>query len=122
MRKPVTPFPFATGTTNRFGRSSLGGGPSTANSNTRIFSPGNLAPNAPLVTRHVSTMVNLGLTSERSPGMMVQRLRNQGIPADSVMDALMPEPRHMVVDEGLSRRSYADSASPITHSKTITKP
>src|SRR3546814_5321597 len=68
MRKPVTPFPFATGTTNRFGRSSLGGGPSTANSNTRIFSPGNLAPNAPLVKRHVSTMVNLGLNSERSRG------------------------------------------------------
>src|SRR3546814_20127150 len=79
MRKPVTPFPFATGTTNRFGRSSLGGGPSTANSNTRIFSPGNLAPNAPLVKRHVSTMVNMGLNSERSRGMMIQRLRDQGI-------------------------------------------
>src|SRR3546814_16930830 len=78
MRKPVTPFQFATGTNNRFGRSSLGGGPSTANSNTRIFSTGNLEPNANLVKRNVSSMVNWGLNSKRSRGMMNQRLSNIG--------------------------------------------
>lgn len=46
MRKPIAPFPFATGTNNRFGRSSLGGGVSAANSNTRIVKAGQLNNNA----------------------------------------------------------------------------
>lgn len=40
MRKPLNRSPFAAGTINRFGRSSLGSGPSPANSNTRILGTG----------------------------------------------------------------------------------
>src|SRR3546814_17749722 len=112
MRKPVTPFPFATGTTNRFGRSSLGGGPSTAHRNTRIFSPGNLAPNAPLVKRHASTMVNLSLNSERSRGMMIQRLRNQGIQEERGLDAMMDVPRNMFEEERRARHPNKNAAFP----------
>ncbi|HWK70459.1 MAG TPA: protein-L-isoaspartate(D-aspartate) O-methyltransferase [Burkholderiaceae bacterium] len=122
MRKPVAPFPFASGTTNRFGRSSLGGGVSAANSNTRIFGPGNPASSAPAAGRRSSTMVNLGLNSERSRGMMIQRLRNQGIQDERVLDAMMAVPRHVFVDEGLASRAYEDAALPIGHSQTISQP
>jgi protein-L-isoaspartate(D-aspartate) O-methyltransferase len=122
MRKPVAPFPFASGTTNRFGRSSLGGGVSAANSNTRIVAPGNPASNAPLAGRRTSATVNLGLNSERSRAMMIQRLRNQGIQDERVLDAMMAVPRHVFVDEGLASRAYEDAALPIGHSQTISQP
>src|SRR5690606_5159446 len=121
MRKPVVPFPFANGTTNRFGRSSLGGGVSAANSNTRVFPQGRTSPVA-AVSRSPSTMVNLGLNSERSRGMMIQRLRNQGIQDDRVLDAMMAVPRHLFVDEGLASRAYEDAALPIGQGQTISQP
>ncbi len=121
MRKPVVPFPLANGTTNRFGRSSLGGGLSTANSNTRVFAQGRTAPIVP-VLRHSPVSPNLGLNSERSRGMMIQRLRNQGIQDDRVLDAMMSVPRHLFVDEGLASRAYEDAALPIGHGQTISQP
>lgn len=121
MRKPVVPFPLANGTTNRFGRSSLGGGLSTANSNTRVFAQGRTAPIVP-VLRHSAASPNLGLNSERSRGMMIQRLRNQGIQDDRVLDAMMSVPRHLFVDEGLASRAYEDAALPIGHGQTISQP
>ncbi len=121
MRKPVVPFPLANGTTNRFGRSSLGGGLSTANSNTRVFAQGRTAPVVP-VLRHSAASLNLGLNSERSRGMMIQRLRNQGIQDDRVLDAMMSVPRHLFVDEGLASRAYEDAALPIGHGQTISQP
>lgn len=121
MRKPVVPFPFANGTTNRFGRSSLGGGVSAANSNTRVFPQGRTSPVA-TVSKSPSTMVNLGLNSERSRGMMIQRLRNQGIQDDRVLDAMMAVPRHLFVDEGLASRAYEDAALPIGQGQTISQP
>ncbi|MGB6102629.1 MAG: protein-L-isoaspartate(D-aspartate) O-methyltransferase [Pusillimonas sp.] len=122
MRKPVVPFPFASGSTNRFGRSSFGGGVSAANSNTRIFSHGKSATNAPAARAHTSTNVNLGLNSERSRGMMIARLRKQGIQDERVLDAMMAVPRHLFVDEGLASRAYEDAALPIGYSQTISQP
>src|SRR5690606_29883697 len=121
MRKPVVPFPFANGTTNRFGRSSLGGGLSTANSNTRVFAQGRAAPIVPAL-RPSSGAANLGLSSERSRGMMIQRLRNQGIQDERVLQAMMSVPRHLFVDEGLASRAYEDAALPIGHGQTISQP
>src|SRR3546814_2012943 len=54
--------------------------------------------------------------------MMIQRLRNQGIQDERVLDAMMAVPRHMFVDEGLASRSYEDAALPIGHSQTISQP
>jgi protein-L-isoaspartate(D-aspartate) O-methyltransferase len=130
MRKPVTPFPFSTGTTNRFGRSSLGGGMTAANSNARIMANAQSSKQggSSLTERRSahgsasSTMVNLGLNSDRSRGMMIQRLRNQGIQDERVLNAMLAVPRHIFVDQGLASRAYEDAALPIGYSQTISQP
>src|SRR5690606_1609580 len=101
MRKPVAPSPFSTGSTNRFGRSSFGGGVSASNSNTRVILHGKVPATASSVRNTTSTSVNLGLNSERSRGMMIARLRKQGIQDGRVLAAMMAVPRHLFVDEGL---------------------
>lgn len=120
MRKPVNSF-FASGTTNRFGRSRFGGGVTAANSNARIVTPSPKVPDVP-VTRELSAMVNMGLNSERSRGMMVQRLREQGITNEKVLTAMMAVPRHLFVDQGLASRAYEDAALPIGYGQTISQP
>lgn len=119
MRKPVNPN-FPSGTRNRFGRSRLGGGVTPANSNTRIMS----APRVPDVpaTRQLSAMVNMGLNSERARGMMIRRLREQGITNEKVLAAMMAVPRHIFVDQGLASRAYEDAALPIGYGQTISQP
>lgn len=123
MSKPVNRFPFATGTTNRFGRSSLGGGPSTTNSNARIATmPGRIhTPDTPIRPLAAATS-NLGLNSERQRTVMVQRLRNQGIQDERVLAAMMAVPRHIFIDEGLASRAYEDAALPIGYGQTISQP
>src|SRR3546814_20207052 len=78
MRKPVVPSPFATGSTNRFVRSSFGGGVSASHSNTRVPLHGKAPASVPAARSTTSTTVNLGLNSERSRGMLLARLRKQG--------------------------------------------
>lgn len=123
MNKPVNRFPFASGTTNRFGRSSLGGGPSTTNSNARIATmPGRIsAPSSPVRPVAAAT-ANLGLNSDRQRAVMVQRLRNQGIQDERVLGAMLAVPRHIFVDEGLASRAYEDAALPIGYGQTISQP
>jgi len=120
MRKPVTPSPFAKGTTNRFGRSSLGHGFSASNSNARVSPPYQPAK-APAAAGQQNP-ANMGLNSERSRGMMVERLRNQGIQDPRVLNALMAVPRHLFVDQGLASRAYEDAALPIGYGQTISQP
>lgn len=139
MRKPLNPSPFAAGTVNRFGRSSLGGGPSPANSNTRILGTGPAArspaapprPTASVANRGTSLVPaavpgqatdNLGLNSERSRDHMVSRLRDQGITDTRVLAAMRAVPRHLFVDEGLASHAYEDAALPIGHEQTISQP
>jgi len=141
MRKPLNSSPFATGTVNRFGRSSLGSGPSAVNSNARILANGptgkgsaasaaapfrpvagggsKVAPSAAVDTLPVS---NLGLNSERSRDRMVARLREQGITHEAVLAAMRAVPRHVFVDEGLASHAYEDAALPIGHEQTISQP
>lgn len=119
MRKPVNPS-FATGTSNRFGRSRLGGGVTASNSNARIVTRPRV-PDVP-TTRELSAMVNMGLNSERSRTVMIQRLRDQGITDDRVLAAMSRVPRHVFVDEGLASRAYEDAALPIGYGQTISQP
>lgn len=123
MRKPVRPkFTVApTGTQNRFGLSRLGGGLTASNSNARIMTPTSRVPDVP-ATRELSVAVNLGLNSERSRAMMVQRLRKQGIEDENVLAAMMAVPRHVFVDQGLASRAYEDAALPIGFGQTISQP
>lgn len=67
-------------------------------------------------------MVNMGLNSERARGMMIQRLREQGITNEKVLAAMMAVPRHFFVDQGLASRAYEDAALPIGYSQTISQP
>jgi protein-L-isoaspartate(D-aspartate) O-methyltransferase len=135
MRKPLNPWPFSNGTVNRFGRSSLGGGPSPANSNTRILvagSPGRSSPakgGRPDANRSPSdsaakagTPENPGLSSERARERMIASLREQGIDNESVLAAMKAVPRHLFVDEGLASHAYDDVALPIGHEQTISQP
>lgn len=117
MRKPLTPAPFPGG----HGRGAVWRGFSAANSNTRISPSGAAAPRAPDAVAE-SRSANLGLNSERSRGMMVQRLREQGILDERVLGAMMQVPRHNFVDEGLASRAYEDAALPIGHGQTISQP
>lgn len=122
MNKPVNRYPFALGTTNRFGKSRLGSGLSASNSNTRIVQPGHLQPGSPQVFVQSSRSENLGLNSERSRIMMVERLRRQGIVDERVLRAMLAVPRHLFVDEGLASRAYEDDALPIGFGQTISQP
>jgi protein-L-isoaspartate(D-aspartate) O-methyltransferase len=138
MRKPLNRTPFASGTVNRFGRSSLGGGPSAANSNARILVPGQaaqrpVAPQGRPTVRAPAPVIdadkgdtmetgNLGLNSERSRDRMIARLREQGITNEAVLAAMRAVPRHLFVDEGLASRAYDDAALPIGYQQTISQP
>jgi protein-L-isoaspartate(D-aspartate) O-methyltransferase len=62
------------------------------------------------------------LTSERVRERMVERLRANGIRDARVLNAMSAVPRHMFVDPGLATQAYEDSALPIGHQQTISKP
>jgi protein-L-isoaspartate(D-aspartate) O-methyltransferase len=64
----------------------------------------------------------LALTSERVRERMVERLRANGIRDARVLSAMSAVPRHMFVDPGLAAQAYEDSALPIGHQQTISKP
>ncbi|KVC85762.1 protein-L-isoaspartate(D-aspartate) O-methyltransferase [Burkholderia ubonensis] len=62
------------------------------------------------------------LTSERVRERMVERLRANGVADARVLEAMAAVPRHLFVDPGLATQAYEDSALPIGHQQTISKP
>lgn len=127
MRKPVNPFDTASidplGTRKPASGSrwnSAVPGVRATNSNTRISSATLQRPLAAGVVAEVKA--NLGLNSERLRGAMIQRLREQGIEDQRVLDAMQSIPRHIFVDEALASRAYEDAALPIGHAQTISQP
>ncbi|HEX5476272.1 MAG TPA: protein-L-isoaspartate(D-aspartate) O-methyltransferase [Burkholderiales bacterium] len=64
----------------------------------------------------------IGMTSQRTRARMVERLREQGIRDERVLDALAEVPRHLFVEEALASRAYEDTALPIGFSQTISQP
>jgi len=62
------------------------------------------------------------LTSERVRERMVERLRANGVTDARVLSAMAAVPRHLFVDPGLATQAYEDSALPIGHHQTISKP
>ena len=64
----------------------------------------------------------LALTSERVRKRMVERLRANGVADAHVLAAMAAVPRHLFVDPGLATQAYEDSALPIGHHQTISKP
>jgi len=64
----------------------------------------------------------IGMTSQGTRNRLVQRLRDNGIKDEKVLQAIATIPRHEFVDEALSSRAYEDTALPIGLSQTISQP
>jgi protein-L-isoaspartate(D-aspartate) O-methyltransferase len=64
----------------------------------------------------------IGMTSARTRDRLVQRLREQGITNEVVLERMRNVPRHIFVDEALGSRAYEDTALPIGFGQTISQP
>ncbi len=64
----------------------------------------------------------IGMTSRRTRDRLIQRLREEGIRDERVLEAIRNAPRHVFVDEALASRAYEDTALPIGHGQTISQP
>lgn len=69
-----------------------------------------------------SRLMGIGMTSQRTRERLIQRLREQGIKNEDVLDVIRTTPRHLFVDEALASRAYEDTALPIGFSQTISQP
>lgn len=66
--------------------------------------------------------IGLGMTSQRVRDRLIERLRDNGIRDERVLNAIRTVPRHLFVDEALATRAYEDTALPIGHGQTISQP
>jgi protein-L-isoaspartate(D-aspartate) O-methyltransferase len=64
----------------------------------------------------------IGMTSQRTRDRMIQRLVEQGIRDQQVLELIRTIPRHIFVDEALAHRAYEDSALPIGFQQTLSQP
>ena len=62
------------------------------------------------------------LASARVREKMTERVRQQGVRDARVLQAMAVVPRHIFVDAALASRAYEDSAMPIGHGQTISRP
>lgn len=64
----------------------------------------------------------IGMTSQRTRGRMIERLREQGIRNETVLTAMAAVPRHVFIEEALASRAYEDTALPLGMGQTISQP
>lgn len=64
----------------------------------------------------------IGMTSQRTRGRMIERLRAEGISDELVLAAMNAVPRHIFVDEALGSRAYDDVSLPLGFGQTISRP
>ncbi|MCB1841676.1 MAG: protein-L-isoaspartate O-methyltransferase, partial [Halioglobus sp.] len=64
----------------------------------------------------------IGMTSRRTRERLVQRLVEQGIRDQSVLDVMRATPRHLFLDEAMAHRAYEDVALPIGFQQTLSQP
>ena len=64
----------------------------------------------------------IGLDSAAVRARMVQRLRADGVACEPVLHAFLQVERHRFVDTALATQAYEDTALPIGHGQTISKP
>lgn len=62
------------------------------------------------------------MTSQRTRDRLIQRLKQQGIDNETVLEVMRHVPRHLFVDEALAHRAYEDTALPIGYGQTISQP
>lgn len=66
--------------------------------------------------------IGVGMTSQRVRDRLIDRLRDNGIQDERVLNAIRTVPRHLFIDEALATRAYEDTALPIGHGQTISQP
>jgi len=64
----------------------------------------------------------IGMTSQRTRLRMIERLREEGIVDEAVLNAMNEIPRHIFVEEALAHRAYEDIPLPIGFGQTISQP
>lgn len=64
----------------------------------------------------------VGMTSQRTRDRLIQRLKEQGIKNQRVIDVMRMTPRHLFLDEALAHRAYEDTALPIGFGQTLSQP
>lgn len=64
----------------------------------------------------------LGMTSQRTRNRLIQRLREEGIGSEAVLEVMASTPRHLFLDEALAIRAYEDTSLPIGYGQTISQP
>jgi protein-L-isoaspartate(D-aspartate) O-methyltransferase len=64
----------------------------------------------------------IGMTSARTRGRLIERLRAEGVKDEIVLAAMNEVPRHIFIDEALATRAYDDVSLPIGHGQTISQP
>ena len=64
----------------------------------------------------------MGMTSQRARDRLIERLREQGIKDERVLNVMRGLPRHAFLDEALASRAYEDTALPIGKGQTISQP
>lgn len=62
------------------------------------------------------------MTSKRTRDRLIQRLRQEGIKNEAVLEVILNTPRHIFVDEALAHRAYEDTALPIGYNQTLSQP
>ena len=67
-------------------------------------------------------LAGIGMTSQRTRNRLVQRLRDNGIENQQVLDVMASTPRHLFIDEALAHRAYEDTSLPIGNGQTISQP
>jgi len=64
----------------------------------------------------------IGMTSRRTRRRLVDRLQQQGISSQAVLDVIAHTPRHLFIDQALAHKAYEDTALPIGQGQTISQP
>lgn len=62
------------------------------------------------------------MTSRRTRERLINRLREEGISNERVLDVMLNTPRHIFCDEALAHRAYEDTALPIGYNQTLSQP
>ncbi len=69
-----------------------------------------------------SRLSGIGMTSQRTRLRMIERLREQGIVNEAVLNVMNEIPRHIFIDEALASRAYEDISLPVGFGQTISQP
>jgi len=70
----------------------------------------------------ITSLQGIGMTSRRTRERMINRLSEQGIASNKILEVMRDTPRHIFVDEALASRAYEDTALPIGYNQTISQP